>query len=137
MEAILDLEICADEPPLARPRNPLPMPDGKPVPVFFGRRFLSRYDLFEIGLVPNDVTLRRLIAEGRFPQPLELGRRLRLWDVLELQAFVDRLAAAREQKTEPAAPDQAAGNDSDSEDTDQTAATAVRTEPGGPDASPS
>jgi predicted DNA-binding transcriptional regulator AlpA len=42
------------------------------------------------------MTLRRLIAEGRFPPPLELGRRVRLWDVLELQALLERLGAARD-----------------------------------------
>lgn len=73
----------------------LPMPDGRPVPVFFGRRFLTYADLVEIGFVNNAMTLRRLIAEGRFPPPLELGRKIRLWDALELQDLVDRLAAVR------------------------------------------
>jgi predicted DNA-binding transcriptional regulator AlpA len=73
----------------------LPMPNGRPVPCFFGRRFLTARELLQIGLVRNHMTLRRLIAEGRFPPPLELGRKIRLWDVLELQALVDRLGAAR------------------------------------------
>jgi predicted DNA-binding transcriptional regulator AlpA len=73
----------------------LPLPDGHPVPCFFGRRFLTFKDLVEIGFVNNDMTLRRLISEGRFPPPLEMGRRIRLWDALELQALVDRLAANR------------------------------------------
>jgi predicted DNA-binding transcriptional regulator AlpA len=73
----------------------LPQPDGRPVPCFFGRRFLTYRDLVEIGFVNNAMTLRRLIAEGRFPPPLELGRKLRVWDSLELQALVDRLAAQR------------------------------------------
>lgn len=73
----------------------LPMPDGRPVPCFFGRRFLTYADLVEIGFVNNAMTLRRLIAEGRFPPPLELGRKLRLWDALELQALVDRLGEER------------------------------------------
>jgi predicted DNA-binding transcriptional regulator AlpA len=74
----------------------LPMPDGRPVPCFFGRRFLTYRDLVEIGLINNAMTLRRLIAEGRFPPPLELGRKIRLWDVLELQALLERLGAARD-----------------------------------------
>ncbi len=73
----------------------LPMPDGRPVPCFFGRRFLTYRELVEIGFVNNAMTLRRLIAEGRFPAPLELGRKIRLWDVLELQDLVDRLARER------------------------------------------
>ncbi len=75
--------------------KPLPMPDGRPVPLFFGRRFLTYRELIEIGFVNNAMTLRRLIAEGRFPPPLELGRKIRLWDVLELQALIERLADAR------------------------------------------
>jgi predicted DNA-binding transcriptional regulator AlpA len=75
--------------------NPLPLPDGKPVPLFFGRRFMTANEIIATGLVRNLMTLRRLISEGRFPPPLALGRKLRLWDALELQALVDRLAAAR------------------------------------------
>ena len=44
------------------------------------------------------VTLRRLMAEGRFPRPLLIGRKLRVWDVLELQALLDRLAREREER---------------------------------------
>jgi predicted DNA-binding transcriptional regulator AlpA len=72
----------------------LPQPDSRPLPQFFGRRFLSAAEVIETGLVRNHVTLR-LISEKRFPPPLELGRKLRLWDALELQTLVDRLAAAR------------------------------------------
>jgi predicted DNA-binding transcriptional regulator AlpA len=67
------------------------MPDGRPVPMFFGRRFLTARELIETGLVRNLMTLRRLIAEGRFPPPLALGRRMRLWDTIELQNMIDRL----------------------------------------------
>jgi hypothetical protein len=80
--------------------KPLPMPDGRPVPCFFGRRFLTYRELVEIGFVNNAMTLRRLIAEGRFPPPLELGRKIRLWDALELQALLDRLAAERGERAE-------------------------------------
>jgi predicted DNA-binding transcriptional regulator AlpA len=81
----------------------LPMPDRRPVPCFFGRRFLTARELLQIGLVRNHMTLRRLIAEGRFPPPLELGRKIRLWDALELQTLVDRLGAARDGHREKAA----------------------------------
>jgi predicted DNA-binding transcriptional regulator AlpA len=74
----------------------LPMPDGKPVPLFFGRRFLTAREVLATGLVRNHETLRRLMAEGRFPQPLLIGRKLRVWDTLELQALIDRLALERE-----------------------------------------
>jgi hypothetical protein len=134
MEDILDLEAVDAELPAHQLRQPLPMPDGRPVPCFFGRRFLTRYDLFAIGIVPNDVTLRRLIDEGRFPAPLELGRRLRLWDVLEIQALVERLVAARNQKTTSAVPDQTADVNSDDADL-VTAVEAADTKPGGFDAS--
>lgn len=73
----------------------LPMPDGRPVPVFFGRRFLTFADLIEIGFVNNHMTLRRLIAEGKFPPPLALSQKIRLWDSLELQNLVDRLREER------------------------------------------
>jgi hypothetical protein len=74
---------------------PLPMPNGEPLPLFFGRRFLTARELIATGLVRNHVTLRRLIAEQRFPAPLLVGRKLRVWDVLELQALIDRLAGER------------------------------------------
>ena len=76
-------------------RNIALMPDGRPVPTFFGRRFLTARELLQTGLVRNFVTLRRLMNEGRFPRPLLIGRKLRVWDVLELQALLDRLAAER------------------------------------------
>jgi hypothetical protein len=133
---IIDLEVVAVELPAQQLRQPLPMPDGKPIPCFFGRRFLNRRDLIQIGIVPNDMTLRRLIAEGRFPPPLELGRRLRLWDVLELQALVDRLAAARDQKEPAAHHDQTAGDNPS--DANPAAVAAAHTEPkGGSDVAPS
>jgi hypothetical protein len=75
----------------------LPQPDDKPVPDFFGRRFLTAHDLFEIGIVNNAMTLRRLISEKRFPPPLKLGRQIRLWDVLEIQDLIDRLKSERDQ----------------------------------------
>ncbi len=78
------------------PHSPLPMPDGRPVPCFFGRRFLTANEVIATGLVRNRMTLARLIAEGRFPAPLLLGRKLRLWDCLELQQLIDRLAAERD-----------------------------------------
>jgi predicted DNA-binding transcriptional regulator AlpA len=76
----------------------IPMPDSQPVPCFFGRRFLTYRELVEIGLVNNAMTLRRWIAEGRFPPPLIFGRRVRLWDALELQDLVNRLAEERSEK---------------------------------------
>jgi predicted DNA-binding transcriptional regulator AlpA len=85
----------------------LPAPDSRQ-PCFFGRRFLTARELIATGLVRNHVTLRRLIAEKRFPPPLLIGRKLRVWDVLELQALIDRLAGGKE----PAA-GQAAGEVSD------------------------
>jgi hypothetical protein len=91
---ILDLEIVGGAQP-ARQAPRLRMPDGRPVPVFFGRRFLTYRDLVEIGFVNNAMTLRRLVAEGRFPAPLKFGRKIRLWDALELQSLVDRLATER------------------------------------------
>ena len=93
--AIGEFEVLHVELPKQKLRKPLPQPDGKPTPLFFGRRFLTYHDLIEIGFVNNAMTLRRLIAEGRFPPPLALGRQIRLWDALELQALVDRLAAER------------------------------------------
>ena len=46
--------------------GPPTMPDGRPLPCFFGRRFLSAAEIIETGLVRNHVTLRRLIEEGQF-----------------------------------------------------------------------
>jgi predicted DNA-binding transcriptional regulator AlpA len=77
----------------------LPIPDGKPVPQFFGRRFLTAREVIATGLVRNHETLRRLMAEGRFPHPLLIGRKLRVWDVLELQDLIDRLALEREERS--------------------------------------
>jgi predicted DNA-binding transcriptional regulator AlpA len=80
------------------PTRPLTMPDGTPLPLFFGRRFLTARELIATGLVRNHVTLRRLISEGRFPRPLLVGRKLRVWDTLELQDLLDRMAAERAQE---------------------------------------
>jgi predicted DNA-binding transcriptional regulator AlpA len=78
------------------PHNPLPMPDGRPVPLFFGRRFLTAKEVLATGLVRNFMTLQRLMNEGRFPRPLLIGRKLRVWDAMELQALLDRLATERD-----------------------------------------
>jgi hypothetical protein len=85
----------SDRTPLVDELPRLPQPNGRPVPCFFSRRFLTYRDLVAIGFVNNAMTLRRLITEGRFPPPLALGRQIRLWDALELQDLVDRLAAGR------------------------------------------
>jgi predicted DNA-binding transcriptional regulator AlpA len=73
----------------------LPRPPGHPVPQFFGRRFLTAREVIATGIVNNHETLRRLMDEGRFPRPLLIGRKLRVWDVLELQDLIDRLAEER------------------------------------------
>jgi predicted DNA-binding transcriptional regulator AlpA len=73
----------------------LPRPSGEPVPQFFGRRFMTAREVIATGLVNNHVTLQRLMNEGRFPRPLLIGRKLRVWDTLELQALIDRLAEER------------------------------------------
>jgi predicted DNA-binding transcriptional regulator AlpA len=73
----------------------LPRPPGEPVPQFFGRRFMTAKEVISTGLVRNHVTLQRLMDEGRFPRPLLIGRKLRVWDCLELQALVDRLSEER------------------------------------------
>jgi hypothetical protein len=87
------------------------LPTG--VPLFFGRRFLTARELIATGLVRNHVTLRRWIAEKRFPAPLLIGRKLRVWDTLELQNLIDRLAVERQEqhrseKGEPRAPSRGA-----------------------------
>src|SRR5215831_14424707 len=92
----LDLDPAAYISPLPLPVS-LPMPNGRPIPCFFGRRFLTAQELIATGLVPNTMTLWRLIRQGRFPRPLAVGERLRRWDVLELQALIDELAVARQQ----------------------------------------
>jgi predicted DNA-binding transcriptional regulator AlpA len=84
--------ISIDDAVIAR----LPKPDGKPVPDFFGRRFLNRHELIATGIVRNAMTLRRLIDQHRFPAPIKLGKQIRLWDVLELAALVERLKSERE-----------------------------------------
>jgi predicted DNA-binding transcriptional regulator AlpA len=125
----VDLEILGEEPP-SKVLQALPMPDGRPVPLFFGRRFLTYQDLVAIGFVSNAMTLRRLIAEGRFPPPLELGRKLRLWDALELHALVERLAAARKGK-EPAASETTGKSMRDDEQQKRAACRPLDTEHGG------
>jgi predicted DNA-binding transcriptional regulator AlpA len=74
----------------------LQKPPGEPVPQFFGRRFLTAREVIATGLVRNHVTLQRLMNQGRFPRPLLIGRKLRVWDVLELQDLIDRLAEERD-----------------------------------------
>lgn len=44
------------------------------------------------------MSLRRLIAEGRFPAPLKLGQQLRLWDIVEISDLIDKLKAERDQQ---------------------------------------
>jgi predicted DNA-binding transcriptional regulator AlpA len=124
METIIDLEILGEKPPstVLQALQAVPMPDGRPVPVFFGRRFLNYQDLVAIGFVSNAMTLRRLIAEGRFPPPLELGRKLRLWDALELHELVERLAAARGEGKRPAAAETAGKSMRDDDEQQKRAA---------------
>ncbi len=77
-------------------QHPLAAPNTPPVHEFFGRRYLRCAELIEIGVVPNRVTLRRLISAGLFPKPLRLSARVLLWDSNEIAALVDRLAAERD-----------------------------------------
>jgi predicted DNA-binding transcriptional regulator AlpA len=70
-------------------------PHGRPVHEFFGRRYLRANELIETGLVPNRVTLNRMIRDGLFPAPLRLTPRVLLWDSTEIAELIDRLAGER------------------------------------------
>jgi predicted DNA-binding transcriptional regulator AlpA len=72
----------------------------RPVPEFFGRRYLRADELIEIGIVSNRATLDRWVRERKFPPPLRLHKTL-LWDTLAVAATLDQ---AREDgmKTAPA-----------------------------------
>jgi hypothetical protein len=67
-------------------RGPLPAPDGKPAPCFFGREVLNN---------------RQLVAGCRFAPALELGRKILLGDASELQGLIERLPAERLQLRKP------------------------------------
>jgi predicted DNA-binding transcriptional regulator AlpA len=64
-----------------------------------GRRFLRVAELIEIGLIPNRQTLSAWIAEGRFPRPMYIGRRIPLFPVSEIVATLAQRAAERGQAT--------------------------------------
>ena len=78
-------------------------PHGPPVHEFFGRRYLRSNELISIGLIPNRMTLHRLVRDGLFPAPLRLTPRVLLWDSIEIAALIDRLAGERDGRTEDAA----------------------------------
>lgn len=41
------------------------------------------------GIIPlSDVTIWRLVKDGRFPQPLRVSPRLRLWNVADLREWM-------------------------------------------------
>jgi predicted DNA-binding transcriptional regulator AlpA len=71
-------------------------PTGKPVAEFFGHRWLRSKDLIAMGLIPNRVTLNRMIRDGEFPRPLRLTSRVLLWDSTEIAALIDRLNGERD-----------------------------------------
>ena len=73
-------------------------PTGRPVDEFFGRRYLRCNELIAMGLIPNRVTLRRLVRDGLFPSPLRLSPRVLLWDSTEIAALLEQLAAERDKK---------------------------------------
>jgi predicted DNA-binding transcriptional regulator AlpA len=75
-------------------RHPL-HPTGRPVAEFFGLRYLRSKDLIAMGLIPNRVTLNRMIRDGEFPRPLRLTSRVLLWDSTEIAALLERLGAER------------------------------------------
>ena len=64
-------------------------------PEYQGRRFLRVNELISIGLVPNRQTLSAWVAEGRFPRPLYLGRRVPLFAVSEIAETLAARAAER------------------------------------------
>ena len=70
-------------------------PTGSPVAEFFGHRWLRSKDLIAIGLIPNRVTLARMIRDGEFPPPLRLTSRILLWDSTEIATLLERLGAER------------------------------------------
>jgi predicted DNA-binding transcriptional regulator AlpA len=78
-------------------------PNGPPVPEFFGRRYLRSNELIAMGLIPNRVTLNRMIHAGQFPAPLRLTPRVLVWDSLEIAALVARLTRERGGQAEDAA----------------------------------
>ena len=67
----------------------------KPVPEFFGRRYLRADELVEIGVVANRTTLERLVRDGKFPPPLRLNRTT-LWDTLEVATALEQQRMKRE-----------------------------------------
>jgi predicted DNA-binding transcriptional regulator AlpA len=87
-------------------------PTGRPVDEFFGRRYLRSNELISIGLIPNRVTLNRLIRAGLFPAPLRLSPRVLLWDSTEIAVLIDRLAGERDSEKKPTAAAEAAAGKS-------------------------
>jgi predicted DNA-binding transcriptional regulator AlpA len=69
---------------------------NRPVPCFYGRRFLRFRELVEVGLVNNRPHLNNLIRAGLFPRPIYLSPRRPLWDAEELAALLERRKADRD-----------------------------------------
>jgi predicted DNA-binding transcriptional regulator AlpA len=72
-------------------------PTGRHVDEFFGRRYLRCNELIAMGLIPNRMTLHRLVRDGLFPPPLRLTSRILLWDSTEIADLIDRLAGERDE----------------------------------------
>jgi predicted DNA-binding transcriptional regulator AlpA len=68
-------------------------------PAYRGRRFLRVKELIDIGLIPNRQTLSAWVAEGRFPPPLYMGRRVPLFPVSEIAAVLAARSAEREESS--------------------------------------
>lgn len=79
-----------------QPRQP-DAPLGIGLNDFVQQLLLSRKELKKLGIPHSGEHLRRLEAEGKFPQRIRLSPQRVAWDKAEILAWIDARAAERSQ----------------------------------------
>ncbi len=60
-------------------------------------RMLRYVDLVRLGIINNRQTLRRWVADGHFPAPVELGRNMLAWRAAEILDWIEKRADERDE----------------------------------------
>jgi hypothetical protein len=68
-------------------------------------RYYRSSDLYRLNLVSGNVQLGRMMAAGKFPKPVYISERVRVWKVQDIEAYMaclDRGEVWHEPKAKPA-----------------------------------
>jgi predicted DNA-binding transcriptional regulator AlpA len=72
----------------------------RPVPEFFGRRYLTATELIEIGIAKSRGALEGMVRAGQFPKPLKLNAKTILWDTVEVAVVMQQRGAERDEEVQ-------------------------------------